>query len=364
MSGKPKKRSRARLPSEEPVGGRGLCASSSRNLGAAPAQPARTSSPSANSPLGHGIAIDGPPISPGAPVGESESSERGSESPILGPVGEDSTTDEETENAGGGEDHRPTAHDFPPVAQSVSIADSAVEGRPISPGIPVGEYATDSSSDSLGVGPVGESDSSDFAEEVRRGAGESGVGLPVPDATVPPLLEPFSPTAAPVGEASDSGVGSSLPAVAPPGDHNISSAADAAGPEVIRLLPRSLLAAQVRFARLHTGGSPTPIPNPSFSGSDGNGDADAAGVDLFSIRTTEERELEQCREALAWLEEEQNSISNAAQFLTESPEPRISGRSEYWEAYNRMLAAAGFRRRHLWNELTETTDCDLPSSSK
>ncbi|KAI0701747.1 hypothetical protein C8Q76DRAFT_802700 [Earliella scabrosa] len=238
---------------------------------------------------------------------------------------------------------------------------------------PIGERGTPESTDSFGpigeqgtterdgsVGPIGERGTLECTDPFTvEQLAENGELLPFPAPSAAPSptvgeggrfrLDSTSPSPrTPVGEQGDyteadgpawtSCLGleatsqtSNQPAQAPP-----------VSPDIVSI--------HHYFSQLNSDRSPSPIPNPAFLGGDDGCEASSEDFDLLSPRTSEERELERCREALSWLENDRASLQGASQYLLENPEVRISGRSEYWAAYNRRLGSRGTNLWALWED--------------
>ncbi|KAI0746141.1 hypothetical protein C8Q76DRAFT_688988 [Earliella scabrosa] len=239
---------------------------------------------------------------------------------------------------------------------SLSFSSCETGDRSSSPSQPIGEVG---SSDSVGpIGERGSSESTDFFGPIgERGSPEcvGSVG-PIGERGTPECSDPFTdeqlaangeplpfpgqaPNAAPsttfeqrgrrrlnffpsspsmpVGEqgdctnadgpAWDSRAGSAIasptsnqPAQAPP-------------------ISTDMVSIHRSFSQLNGDRSPSPIPNPAFLGGDDGREASSEDLDPFSLRTSEERELERCREALSWLEDDRASLQDAAQSL-QNPE--------------------------------------------
>ena len=98
------------------------------------------------------------------------------------------------------------------------------------------------------------------------------------------------------------------------------------------------------FKALNGDPSPT-LHNPELPSSS-NASTDEEGKERAEL-------LEGTVSVLSWFEDEMSTLRRARELLSQTPEARISARSEYWSVYNRILGARGPIFRPVWEHLAD-----------
>ena len=262
------------------------------------------------------------------PVGESQSSESNLQSPAI------------------------------PVTAHGRYSDTSAR----SSSLPVGEEDSPDASHRSTSQPVGEGDSYDAASESSRAAVRNSQTERVLDIFDPAYSRPLSSHAAPLNSASG-GYGSSSPEVGLGGGpgksvegRSDSSSAVGESSDWADDQHAASVGAQAGTAERRSGlfttsfqalnGPPSPtLHNPALTSS--------------SNASTDEEENERAEllegtiSVLTWFEDEMRTLRKAKELIAQTPEARISSRSEYWSVYNRVLGARGPIFRPVWEDLAD-----------